>query len=192
MFGELLTLFFIFFRIGLFTFGGGYAMIPLIQAEMVDGGYIGYDMMVDFIGISESTPGPLAINMATFVGFEQFGLLGAIVTTIGVALPSFLIILAIASLGSKALESIWTKRAFLGLKPVVIGLIIAVSIKLAFHAFLPAVDFDSFVFSNTGFSLKNLIILVIVGSMALTLKKMSPVKIILASALLGIIIHGLF
>jgi chromate transporter len=130
--------------------------------------------------------------MATFVGFEQYGLLGAVVTTIGVALPSFLIILAIASLGSKALESIWTKRAFLGLKPVVIGLIVAVSIKLASHAFLPNVDFDAFVFSSVGFSLKNLIILVIVGTMSFTLKKMSPVKIILASALLGIIIHGLF
>jgi len=192
MIAELLELFLIFFRIGLFTFGGGYAMIPLIQAEMVEGGFISYELMVDFIGISESTPGPLAVNMATFVGFEQYGVLGAVVTTVGVALPSFLIILTIAAFGSKALQSVWTKRAFLGLKPVVIGLIVAVSVKLAFHAFLPSFDFDALVFSTSGFNLKSLVILIIVTVAAFTLKKMTPVRIIILSAILGVVIHGLF
>src|SRR3989339_815903 len=97
MFLTLLNLFWIFFKIGLFTFGGGYAMIPLIESELVGGGYITSDLLYDFIGIAESTPGPVAINMATFIGMDQVGLLGAFAATLGVVLPSFLIILLIAT-----------------------------------------------------------------------------------------------
>src|SRR5690554_7973448 len=89
---ELLELFFIFFQIGLFTFGGGYAMIPLIRSEMAGHGYLTIQQIDQFIGISESTPGPFAINMATFVGYHSQGILGAFVTNLGVVLPSFIII----------------------------------------------------------------------------------------------------
>ncbi|MBU1141785.1 MAG: chromate transporter, partial [Firmicutes bacterium] len=146
---SFLKLFWMFFKIGLFTFGGGYAMIPLIKSELVGGGYISAEVLYNFIGISESTPGPVAINMATFIGMNQFqdigigaSLLGAVATTLGVALPSFIIILLIASLGSKFLESKYVNRAFLGLKPVVIGLIISVSVALIVHAAFPNVIFE--------------------------------------------------
>ena len=89
----LLELFWVFFQIGLFTFGGGYAMIPMIQDLVVDEKkWVTYEEIMNFIAISESTPGPFAINMATFVGTTQYGLLGAIVATIAVILPSFIII----------------------------------------------------------------------------------------------------
>ena len=85
----LLELFWVFFQIGLFTFGGGYAMIPMMQDFIVDQkGWVSYEEIMNFIAISESTPGPFAINMATFVGTSQYGILGAIVATIAVILPS--------------------------------------------------------------------------------------------------------
>ncbi len=192
MFVEILTLFWIFFKIGLFTFGGGYAMIPLIRQELVGGGYITQELLIDFIGISESTPGPFAVNMATFVGMSQYGLLGAIATTLGVVLPSFIIILIIASLGSKFLESRGVKLAFIGLKPAVIGLIFAVSLSLIVHAVLPNIDFESQVFDFSVFNIKGLVIMSIVIVLSLFYKKMSPIKIILLSALLGMIFYSIF
>jgi chromate transporter len=188
---EFLTLFWIFFKIGLFTFGGGYAMIPLIQQELVGGGYIDAELLIDFIGISESTPGPIAINMATFIGTNQLGILGAVATTIGVALPSFIIILLIASLGSKFLKSRGVSLAFLGLKPAVIGLILSVSIGLLVHAIFPNIDLDTLYFDFTVFNYKGLIILIIVALTTVFYKKITPVKIIMLSAILGMIIHSI-
>lgn len=189
---EILTLFWIFFKIGLFTFGGGYAMIPLIRQELVGGGYVSQELLIDFIGISESTPGPFAVNMATFIGMSQHGLIGAFATTLGVILPSFLIILLIASLGSKFLESRGVKLAFIGLKPAVIGLIFSVSLSLIVHAVFPNVDFEAQIFNWMGFNLRGLIILVIVVITSIFYKKISPIKIILMSAVLGMIVYSLF
>ncbi|MFP4178295.1 MAG: chromate transporter [Acholeplasmataceae bacterium] len=185
---EILTLFWIFFKIGLFTFGGGYAMIPLIQTEMVDGGYIEYDLMIDFIGISESTPGPLAVNMATFIGMNQFGIIGAFATTLGVVLPSFIIISLIAAYGSKALESSWFKRAFLGLRPVVIGLIIGVAITLAIRSFFPNMILNERVFDPSSFRIEGLIVLTIIALLK-SIGRISPIRLILIAATLGILIN---
>ena len=189
---ELLELFWIFFKIGLFTFGGGYAMIPLMKSEIVGRGFIEIELLYDFIGISESTPGPFAINMATFIGMSQHGLLGALVTTIGVALPSFIVILLIASLGAKFLETNGVKRAFLGLKPAVIGLILAVSIGLFIHALFPHIDLDTLVFDFSNFNWNGLIILGIIIFISLIHKKISPIQIILLSAILGVILYSIF
>ena len=87
---NLLQLFWTFFKIGLFTFGGGYAMIPMIIEETTKFELIEKNEIIDFIAISESTPGPFAINIATFIGYEQAGILGALFSTIGVILPSFI------------------------------------------------------------------------------------------------------
>jgi len=195
---ELLQLFWIFFKIGLFTFGGGYAMIPLIQYELVGRGYISIELLYDFIGISESTPGPIAINMATFIGndaMREYGfiarILGSMATTIGVALPSFIIILLIATLGSKFLQSKFVEQAFKGLKPAVIGLIFSVSIGLIVHAVFPNIRFDQLIFDFAGFNYKSLIILVIVVVTGVFYKKLSPIKIILLSSILGMIIYSI-
>lgn len=188
---ELLQLFWIFFKIGLFTFGGGYAMIPLMKSEIVGRGYIEIELLYDFIGISESTPGPFAINMATFIGMSQHGVIGAVVTTLGVALPSFIVILLIASLGSKFLESNGVKRAFLGLKPAVIGLILAVSVGLFIHALFPLIDLDTLTFNFSDFNWNGLIILGIIVILSFVHKKISPIQIILLSAILGMIVYSI-
>lgn len=189
---ELLNLFWIFFKIGLFTFGGGYAMIPLIEEEIVGGGYITQSLLYDFIGIAESTPGPIAINMATFIGTNQHGVLGALAATIGVALPSFIIILLIATLGSKFLNSRIVNEAFKGLKPAVIGLILSVSIGLMVRGIFPNIEFSKLIFAFSGFNYKNLIILGIVFIFVFVRKKTSPVQIILLSAVLGMAVYLVF
>lgn len=102
----LLKLFGVFFKIGIFTFGGGYAMIPLIQEEVMKYNWVdSYNSLIDFIGISQSTPGAFAVNIGTFIGFEQAGILGAIFATLGVVLPSFIIILIIAMVFKKFKET---------------------------------------------------------------------------------------
>ncbi|HOW38524.1 MAG TPA: chromate transporter, partial [Bacillota bacterium] len=95
---ELLVLFLAFFEIGLFTFGGGYAMIPMIEEAVLRHGWLANTSfsLVDFIAVSESTPGPFAVNIATFIGMTEAGIPGAILATVGVVLPSFIVILLIA------------------------------------------------------------------------------------------------
>ena len=96
MIADLFYMFLTFFKIGLFTIGGGYAMIPLIQADVIKNNWLTMEALTDFIAIAESTPGPFAINIATFIGMNQYGILGAAITTLGIVLPSFLIILLVA------------------------------------------------------------------------------------------------
>ena len=120
----LLDLFLTFARIGLFTFGGGYAMIALIGDACVEKKkWITHDEMMNVTVIAESTPGPIAINAATFVGYKQAGILGAVIATFGMVLPSFAIIFAISSLLDHFLEIVWIANAFRGVK-IAVGFLI--------------------------------------------------------------------
>ena len=119
-----LLLFFEFFKIGLFTFGGGFAMIPLVEEVVLQHNWLSESAFYNFIGVCESTPGPIAINMATYVGSMQGGLLGSIVATLGVVLPSFIIILIIASVLKKFTDNKYFKAFIKGVKPVVVALIL--------------------------------------------------------------------
>ncbi len=128
---TLLKLFLAFFKIGLFTFGGGYGMIPLIQQEALARGWLDAETLYRYIGISESTPGPIAVNMATFVGASQAGLAGSLCATVGVVLPSFVIILLIAAAMKSFRENRFVKAALRGIKPVVAGMIAATGLYIA-------------------------------------------------------------
>ncbi len=124
-------LFLTFAKIGLFTFGGGYAMISLIEDSCVEKKqWISHDEMMDVTVIAESTPGPIAINCATFVGYKQKGLIGAIAATVGMVLPSFFIILLISILLDNFLEIVWIAHAFMGIKIAVGILILDAAIKM--------------------------------------------------------------
>lgn len=120
-----IELFFTFFKIGLFTVGGGYAMLPLIRTEVLSKGWLTAEEIVNFIAVSESTPGPFAVNIATYIGSVRGGAAGAVCATLGVVLPSFLIILAIARCYKKFKSSKIVAGLMSGLKPAVIGLIAA-------------------------------------------------------------------
>lgn len=123
-FKKVLTLFTTFFRIGAFTFGGGYAMIPLIQREIVETHkWLDEDDILSVIAISESTPGPIAINMATFVGYKTAGVLGSVMATLGVVLPSFIVILLVSGLLREFYTLPVVGYAFEGIRAGVLALI---------------------------------------------------------------------
>ena len=127
----LLDLFLTFARIGLFTFGGGYAMISLIDRSCVEKKrWISHDEMMDITVIAESTPGPIAINCATYVGYKQKGLLGAVAATVGIILPSFCIIFIISSFLDGFLEIAWIAHVFMGIKIAVGILILDAAVKM--------------------------------------------------------------
>ena len=127
-----LELFKPFFQIGAFTFGGGYAMIPLIQRETVQNhGWISDDDILEIIAIAESTPGPISVNSATFVGYRTAGIPGAACATFGLILPSFLIILAIAALFTGYQDNPVVIRIFKGIRPVVVALIAVPMVRMA-------------------------------------------------------------
>ena len=127
----LLDLFLTFAKIGLFTFGGGYAMIPLIEDNCVTKKqWISHDEMMNITVISESTPGPIAINCATYIGYKQKGIRGAVSATIGMALPSFCIIFLISLFLNRFLEIRWIANAFKGIKLAVGILILDAAIRM--------------------------------------------------------------
>ena len=134
-----LILFWEFFKIGLFSFGGGYGMIALVRETVLAHGWLTDDAFLDFIGVCESTPGPIAVNMATFVGASQGGPLGAICATIGVVLPAFLIMLLLARVLGRARQNPLMAGAFSGIRPVVVGLIGATGIWFAARAVMPGI-----------------------------------------------------
>ena len=128
---DILELFLTFARIGLFTFGGGYAMIPLIEDICVEKKkWITHDEMMNLAVIAESTPGPIAINCATFVGFRQGGLAGAAAATVGMTIPSFCIIFLISLFLDDFLTITWIAHAFMGIKIAVGILIVDAAVKM--------------------------------------------------------------
>lgn len=131
---TILKLFTIFFKIGAFTFGGGHAMIPLIRKEVTEkNGMITDEEVVDMVAISESTPGPVAVNMATFVGFKIGGFMGALVSTLGVVLPSFIIISIISRFLSHFSELEAVKFAFMGIRAAVLVLVVNALVTIFKH-----------------------------------------------------------
>ena len=179
-----LELFWVFFLIGAFTFGGGYAMIAMIQQQVVSRGWMQTEQLIDFVAIAESTPGPIAVNMATFVGAQMGGFWGALCATVGVVLPSFVVILVVARCYLAFRKSKWVKGLMSGLKPAVVGLIASAAVSVALAVFAP-----------TGISLQLLMtpatwFWLIVGAamflLTIKYKKMHPVVIVCICAVIGI------
>ena len=130
--GGLFLLFKTFFHIGLFTIGGGYAMIPLIEAEVVDRKkWLSHEDLLDLMAVAQSCPGVFAVNISIFIGNKLQGTRGALMCTLGCALPSFLIILAIALFFQQFQDNPWVARAFRGIRPCVVALIAAPTFKMA-------------------------------------------------------------
>ena len=126
------SLFTTFFHIGLFTIGGGYAMIPLIEAKVVDENkWLSREELLDLMAVAQSCPGVFAVNIATFIGYKLRGVRGALMTSLGCIMPSFLIILAIALFFQQFQDNPWVARAFRGIRPCVVALIAAPTFKMA-------------------------------------------------------------
>ena len=169
----LLDLFLTFFKIGAFTFGGGYAMLPLIQEEVVAHAWLTETDIINFIAVSESSPGPFAINIATYIGSELAGIIGAICATLGVVLPSLIIIILVAKFFEKFKTNKIVKGCMTGLKPAVVGLIGASVLSIG-----------KTVFVENSFSFVSLVLFLSMSILAF--KKVHPIIIILVSAIVGI------
>ena len=182
----LFHLFFSFFKLGLFTFGGGAAMIPLLEQEVLSNGWLAQDELLSYIAISESTPGPIAINMATFVGSSQAGFLGALMATLGVVLPSFIIILLIASVFKRFSEYRAVRCILSAIRPIVVGMILAAGALLALSAVGiqgnqgDVIDYPSLVMTS-------ILALVMILYPKITKKKIGVIPMILVAAVIGII-----
>lgn len=169
----LLRLFITFFKIGAFSFGGGYAMIPLIEREVVEiYKWLPIDEFLDIIAISQMTPGPIAVNSATFVGYKIAGFWGSIVATIGVALPSFILITLISVFMERYRNITIVDSFFQGVRPAVIALIVQAAFSVGKNSFSSTKDFL-------------IAIAVCIG----IYQKINPIMIIVFTAISGILIY---
>jgi chromate transporter len=187
-----LNLFLTMLKIGLFTFGGGYAMIALLENEFVSNKkWIDKDEFLDMVAIAESTPGPIAVNMATFVGSAQGGALGALAATLGVVLPSFVIILIIAAVLRNLLRYPAVKAVLAGIRPAVVGLILATALTLLTSELL-SLDIEAKQIHPDvrGEIIFAVLIGSMLGSKRLLKKKLSPILMILLSAGLGMLLYS--
>lgn len=129
---ELLTMFGSFFKIGLFTFGGGYAMVPIIQREVIDRrGWVDRDEFVELLTLAQSAPGPIALNTSVFVGYKMRGYAGALAALLGVVVPAFTVILIVAIYFAQFRENDYVNAAFKGMRPAVVALIVSPIVSLS-------------------------------------------------------------
>lgn len=187
-----LKLFLTFLQVGAFSFGGGYGMISLIREKVFMHGWLTEQELLNMIAVAESTPGPIAVNMATFVGSAQGGLLGALFATLGVVLPSFIIILIIATLIQSFLKYAGVKAFLGGIRPCVVGLILATAVTMLMST---AIGFSS-IKDTLAIDVKAIVIfvvLILIGTVAKLAfnKKPTPIRMIIISAGLGLLIYSL-
>lgn len=172
----ILELFLSFFKIGLFTVGGGYAMLALIQREIVEHGWLTLEEFVDIVAIAEMTPGPIAVNAATFVGFRSASFLGGVVATGAVVLPSLIGILLISRVWERYKDSPPVVAVFKGIRPAVAGLIISVALTLG-ATVLTAHGAGNINFTG--------LIMAAVVFLAVYIKKIDPFKMIILCGIAG-------
>ncbi len=185
-----LLLFWEFFKVGLFTFGGGLAMLPLIEDAVLKYAWLTEEQFYSFVGVCESTPGPIAVNMATYVGASQGGLPGSLCATFGVVLPSFLVILLVATVLKSLTENRFFKAFLRGVNPVVVALILSTGVILLFKTVGYSAPFS---FSLRAAEPIILLLLLLFDLLFRRLrgKRLSAVWLILTSAALGILVCSL-
>lgn len=184
-----LQLFWEFFKIGLFTFGGGYAMIPMINQAVQSNGWLELEAVYNMIAVSEATPGPFAINIATYAGIETAGFLGAVVATLGVVLPSFFIILAVYYIFRNINNNIFFKNAMTAVKPVVVGLITLAAVNILLNNIFNIEKVSDFVNIQ---SVDWVGIFMVIWLFIVTrFKKINPILLIVFSAFLGLGLYSL-
>ncbi len=178
-----------FLKVGLFAFGGAYGAIPLIRDVVLSYGWISDEMLTYMIAVSESTPGPIMVNLATYVGSSQAGFAGALIATTAVVLPSFIIILLIMILLKKLLKNLYVQAVLRGLKPCIIGIILATGVFMILqHCIGSFTDASA---DLTAIIMTAVLTAIYFGSSKITNKGLSPIGLIGISAAAGIIVYGL-
>ena len=178
-----------FLKVGLFAFGGAYGAIPLIRDVVLSYGRISDEMLTYMIAVSESTPGPIMVNLATYVGSSQAGLAGALIATAAVVMPSFIIILLVMILLKKLLKNPYVQAVLRGLKPCIIGIILATGIFMIIQHCIGS--FPDASADLTAIIMTAVLAAIYFGSSKIVKKGLSPIGLIGISAAAGIIVYGL-
>ena len=181
MMALLVQLFVSYLKIGFFGFGGGYAMLSLIHSEVVvRNGWLTNGEFSDIVAISQMTPGPIAINSATYIGYEVAGVLGSVVATVAVCLPALTIMMLITRFFLRLRDNRYVKGVVMGMRPVVVGMIASAALLLIFPH---AEDGRSFI---DGWSW-----VIFIGVVLASVKKVNPILLIVLSAVVGVVIYGI-
>ncbi len=175
-----------FLKVGCFAFGGAYGAIPLIRDVVMSYGWLSDEMLTYMIAVSESTPGPIMVNLATYIGSSQAGVLGAVIATLAVILPSFLIILLVTALLKTALKNKYVQAVLRGLKPCVIGIVLATGIYMVLGNCFGTIS--GIKVNMQAICITALLVASIFGYKYFVKKKLSPIGLIILSAIFGIII----
>lgn len=184
----LLELFIGFLKVGCFAFGGAYGAIPLIRDVVLSYGWLDDEMLTYMIAVSESTPGPIMVNLATYVGSSQAGILGSMIATLTVVLPSFIIILLVTALLKTVLKDKYVQAVLRGLKPCMIGIIFATGVYMILR--------NGIVIHDSTILIRPLVLTLVLGAIYFGSRKMkkggiSPILLICISAVAGIAAYGL-
>ena len=182
-----LQLFFTFLKVGAFAFGGGYAMLSLIGDSVLKYGWMTEQELLNFVGVETVIPGPIAVNMATYIGYEQGGFLGALLATVGVVLPSFIVILVVAAFIKNLLKYPPVKTFIASMRPALGGLISSVAVTMALTVFF---GIDTVKNINFAFDWRTLVVLAVVIAIPLVWKRFkkkefSSIMLVVISGVLG-------
>ena len=188
-----LQLFLTFLKVGTFAFGGGYAMLSLIGDSVLKYGWMTEEELLNFVGVETVIPGPIAVNMATYIGYEQGGFLGALLATIGVVLPSFVIILVVAACIKNLLKYQPVKTFIAGMRPALGGLIVSVAVTMALTAFF---GIDTVSTINLSFDWRTIVVLAVVIAIPIIWKRIkkkefSSILLVVISGIVGMLLFGI-
>ena len=181
-----LKLFWDFFKVSCFTFGGAYGAIPLIRDMVLGNGWITDERLTYMIAVSESTPGPIIVNLATYIGNDQSGFFGSLIATVGVVLPAYLVVILIVSIMKNAIKNKYVQAVLRGLKPCVTGIILAMGVYMVVHNAVGSSDADI-----PALLLTALLAAAMYLCPKITKKSLSPIALICISALLGMVIYSI-
>ena len=188
-----LQLFLTFLKVGAFAFGGGYAMLSLIGDSVLNYGWMTEEELLNFVGVETVIPGPIAVNMATYIGYEQGGFLGALLATIGVVLPSFIIILIVAACIKNLLKYPPVKTFIASMRPALGGLIVSVAVTMALTVFF---GIDTISTINLSFDPRTLVVLAVVIAIPIIWKRIkkkefSSILLVVISGVVGMFLFGI-
>lgn len=188
-----LQLFLTFLKVGAFAFGGGYAMLSLIGDSVLQYGWMTEQELLNFVGVETVVPGPIAVNMATYIGYEQGGFTGALLATLGVVLPSFIVILIVAALIKNLLKYPPVKTFIASMRPALGGLILSVALTMALTVFFGIETIRNLSFS---FDWRKMAVLAVVIAVPLVWKhfqkkEFSSILLVVISGIMGILLFGL-
>ena len=184
-----LKLFWDFFKVSCFTFGGAYGAIPLIRDMVLGNNWISDERLTYMIAVSESTPGPIMVNLATYIGFDQGGFWGSLIATVGVTLPAYLVILLIVSIMKNTVQNKYVQAVLRGLKPCVVGIVLATGVYMVIRNILPANG--CLTMDGPGILITAILAAVMIFLPKITKQPLSPMGLIGISAILGILVYAL-